>query len=405
MAAPSGGGQTAQQAAQSAFQQNMQARQAVLQIAQNMWQPVFSQTFATPAYGTVINIPIRQVGATKRFVIEIAFTVAQIAAETLTLTKLGPAAFFSNVTLNDLSNYTRINTTSWHLWNRACAMSGFWSGPAGGGKMNFEPSPGIYGTAYTNDSPTNAKAGSAVINAPATVTTASSGRMFFEVPLTVSDSDLRGLVYTNVVSATMYLQMTLNPNFVVGSAGDPSLAVYQSSTAGNLGQITTMTITLHQNYLDQIPIGANGPLLPPQDISKMLLMTNTSFTALTGGADFPIVFPNWRAWQSLSVYYDNAGVTNYGTDISMFQLQTANLANIRQYDPFVQLLFQRLMFKDDLVAGLYYFDFRDKPINTNNFGNMQLTVRPTASTGTLYVGFEGIGIANQVITAGAIPAN
>jgi hypothetical protein len=396
---------SAQQQAQLAYQQNMAARLAVLQMAQNMWQQIYSTTLTTPAYGTVLNIPVRQVGLTKRFIIEVAFTVAQAAAETLTLTKLGPANIFSNVTLNDLSNYTRINTTGWHLFMLQCQKQGFFSGPAGQGKANFEPSPSIYGAAYTNDSPIQAKAGAAVINAPATVTTALSGRMFFEVPVAYSDADLRGAIYTSVVSATMYLQMTINPNFGVGSAGDPTTAVYQSSTAGNLGQINSMTITVYQNYLDQIPLGQNGPVLPAQDISKMYLLTNGSFSALTGGQDFPITFPNFRAWQSLAVIYDNAGATNYGTDVSLFQLQTANLSNIRQLDPNLQLLFQRLTLKNDYTAGAYFFDFRDKPVNTNQFGNMQITVRPTASTGTLLVGYEGIGIANQVINAGSIPSN
>lgn len=394
-----------QQQAQLAYQQNMAARLAVLQIAQNMWQPIYTTTLLLPAYGTVINVPIRQVGLTKRFIIEIAISVAQNAAETLTLSKLGPANIFSNVTLNDLSNYTRVNTTGWHLFMLQSMKQAFFTGPSGQGKTDFQPSPSVFGTAYTNDSPVQAKAGSNVVNMPSPVTTVQTGRWFYEVPVAYNDSDLRGAIYTSVVSATMYLQMTLNPNFVIGSAGDPTLAVYQSSTATDLGKITTMTITVHQNYLDQIPLGQNGPVLPAQDISKMYLLTNGSFTGLTATQDFPITFPNFRAWQSLSVIYDNAAITNYGTDISLFQLQTANLANIRQYDPFMQMLFQRIMLKNDFTAGAYYFDFRDKPINTNQFGNMQLTVRPTASTGTLLVAYEGIGIANQVINAGSIPSN
>lgn len=396
---------SAQQQAQVAYQQNMAARIAVLQGALNMWQPIFATTLLNPAYGTVLNIPVRQIGLTKRFLIKVAFTVAQSAAETQTLTKLGPANIFSNVTLNDLSNYTRVNTTGWHLFMLQCMKQAFFTGPAGQGKTDFQPAPSIFGAAFTNDSPIQAKAGAAVINAPASVTTAQSGQMYFEVPVSYSDADLRGAIYTSVVSATMYLQMTINQNFGVGSAGDPTLAVYQSSTAGNLVNITSMTITVYQNYLDQIPLGQNGPVLPAQDISKMYLLTNGSFTALAAGQDFPIVFPNFRAWQSLAVLYDNAGVTNYGSDVSLFQLQTANLSNIRQLDPATQLLFQRITLKNDFTAGAYMFDFRDKPVNTNQFGNMQITVRPTASTGTLLVGFEGIGIANQVINAGSIPSN
>ena len=140
----------------------------------------------------------------------------------------------------------------------------------------------------------------------------------------------------------------------------------------------------------------------------MYLLTNTSFSALTSGQDFPIPFPNFRAWQSLSIIYDNAGTRTYGTDISLFQLQTANLTNILQYDPQMQQLRARIALKDDWVPGMYMFDFRDRPINTNNYGNMQLTVRPSGTVNAganILAGFEGIGIANQVVTAGSIPAS
>ena len=162
-----------------------------------------------------------------------------------------------------------------------------------------------------------------------------------------------------------------------------------------------------QNYLDQLPFTSQGPVLPAQDLSKMYLLTNTSLTGLTSGQDFPIPFPNFRAWQSLSMIYDDAGTLTSGTDISLFQLQTANLTNVWQFDPKMAALRTRIALKNDWPAGTYMFDFRDKPINTNNFGNMQMTIRPsTVNTGAnVLLGFEGIGIANQVITAGSIPGN
>lgn len=399
----------AQQLAMQAQQQNLAARVAVLQQSLNMWQPIFSQTFANPVPGTQYNIPVRQVGFTKKFWIEIVMTVLQGAAETQTLTDLGPANILSNVTLNDLSNYTRINTTGWHLWQLSCIKQGFFAGMAGLGMASFQPAPSVYGTAFTNDSPINAKAGAATIVAPATFTTVQTVRMVYEVPCAYNDVDLRGAIYTSVVSATMNLQITLNPNFYVTSTvTDTTLAVYKSSTA-QLGLIPTMTITVHQNYLDQLPFTNQGPILPAQDLSKMYLLTNTAFAALTVGQDFPIPFPNFRAWQSLALIYVNAlaGTRTYGTDISLFQLQTANLTNVIQRDPVIQQLITRITMKNDWVPGMYYADFREKPINTNNFGNMQWTLRPSVAAAGAYllVGFEAIGIANQVITAGSIPAS
>ena len=150
----------------------------------------------------------------------------------------------------------------------------------------------------------------------------------------------------------MNLQFTVNPNFFQGSAAtDVVLGVYKSSLATPLAALTAITVTVHQNYLDQLPFTNNGPVLPAMDLSKMYLLTNTSLTGLTSGQDFPITFPNFRAWQSLSVIYDNAGTLTAGTDISLFQLQTANLTNIWQFDPKMAALRTRITMKNDWPLG------------------------------------------------------
>jgi hypothetical protein len=244
--------------------------------------------------------------------------------------------------------------------------------------------------------------------------TAYYATVFHELPLAYSDVDLRGAIYTSVVSATMNLQLTLNPNLFVASGADGVLACYKATAASTV-TLNNLYVTIYQNYLDQLPFTNQGPLLPASDLSKMYLLTNTSFTGLASGQDFPVQFPNFRAWQSLAMILDNAGVVSSGTDTNRFQLQTANLTNVWQFQDAgapaanqplnTNALLNRLAMNTDWPAGCYWWDFRDRPINTNNFGNMQMTISPTNSTSTLYVGFEGIGIANQVITAGSIPGN
>src|SRR4051812_29032850 len=101
--------------AQDPRQTNAFARDAVLNASIDMWQSVFSTTLQGSAINQVVNIPVRNVGLIKRFVVEVTCTVAQSAAETLTRTMLGPANIFSNITFTDLSNQTRVNTTGWHM--------------------------------------------------------------------------------------------------------------------------------------------------------------------------------------------------------------------------------------------------------------------------------------------------
>lgn len=417
---------------QSAYSQNMGARSAVLAQALNMWQPISTQALATPGLGSVYNIPVRQVGFTKRFLIKATMAFTTGATGIFDTTAIGMPNLWSQVVVNDLSNYTRINTTGWHLWMLASRKKAFFSGLASGGAATYQPNPGLYGQTYATDFPggVTTTPGSAFVNfmnswgcmaAPSVTanSTAYTATVFHELPLSYSDVDLRGAIYTSVVSATMNLQLTLNPNFFVNSTvTDATLSVYKGSAAGSTMTLNTLNLTVYQNYLDQLPFSNQGPVLPALDLSKMYLLTNTSFTGLASGQDFPIAFPNFRAWQSLAVILDNAGVLSSGTDISRIQLQTANLTNVWQFQEAgatgnggaslplnTQALFNRFAMNADWPAGMFWFDFRDRPINTNNFGNMQMTLAPGNSTSTVFAGFEGIGIANQVITAGSIPGN
>src|SRR5690606_15860327 len=112
-------------------------------------------------------------------------------------------------------------TTGWHLHALATARRA-----------------GAFGAAFTNDSPVSMGSNFEVIHAPAAVTTEDEIRMFYEIPVCYSDNDLRGAIYANVVNAQGQLQLTVNPNLVVGSGGSGVLAAYKSSSASDLGTIS-----------------------------------------------------------------------------------------------------------------------------------------------------------------------
>jgi hypothetical protein len=230
MAGPSGNN-----AAQNASQQNMIARNLILQNSQDMIVPIYTATLTGTLPGQVVNVPVRNVGLLKRFFIEIKFSFAQGAAETQTLTPNGLANTLSNVTFSDLSNQSRVNTSGLFLHYLATARRQC-----------------AFGAAFTNDSPTGIGSNFSIIKAPSSVTTAQPCSMFYEVPIAYGDMDLRGSIYSSVVNATMNLQFTVNPNFSVGSTSDKTLAAYQSSTA-QVGVLSAMTVTVYQNFLDQLP--------------------------------------------------------------------------------------------------------------------------------------------------------
>lgn len=381
-----------QMTAQQAAQLNLAARRLVTSTSLNMLQQVATGTLVISG-GTlanqIINIPCRNVGLIKRFWVKINLTLAQSASETLTRTQFGPANLLSNVVFTDLSNYQRINTPGWHLDMVASAKA---KAP--------------YGAAYTTDSPVNWGSNFGVIKSPASITTASTIQMFYEVPLAYSDSDLRGAMFANIVNATYNLQLTFNPNFVVATGTDATLAGYQSSSSA-VGTISAVTWTVYQNYLGQLPVDKNGaPILPTMDLSLIYNLVNTNLSGMTVGADFPLPYSNYRSYLSTCVIYDNGGTLAAGTDTNRWKLQTANFLNIFDVDPFTQTLQTRLRLGDDPPLGTYYFDSRDAPIATIQSGNMNLIgnfSNVAGSTSVCYIGYEAMLNSNSVTQAGSIP--
>lgn len=370
---------------------NMNNRMAVLQAGVNMTQAIYTSPIANPV-GATVNVPIRNVGLLKRLVIEITGTVTQGAAETQTKTKFAGANILSQVVFTDLSNQTRIQTTGWHLHFLASARRA-----------------GVYGAALSNDSPVQMGSVYAVNTTPSPVTTGQNFRWFYEVPISYSDSDLRGAIYMNVVNATANLQFTINPNFFLASTADETQGVYKSSTT-DLGLLSNVVVTVYQNYLDQIPIvqqnGQTQPVLPLLDLAYNYLLNNTNIPALTKSQDNPIQFSNFRGFMSAIAIFDNGGLTA-GTDINYWALQSANYTNIFKYDPFYAALQSRNLLGDDFPAGVYYFDFRGKPLSTIQYGNMQLIMNPSANIATganMPVGYEALALANQVTNAGSLYA-
>ena len=374
---------------------NMAARNAVLASAIDMLQPIYQTTLSGTIPGQVLNIPLRNVGLIKKLIVKVSFTIAQAVAETHTLTANGLANIFSNITFTDLSNQQRINTSGWHLHLLASARR-----------------QSIFGAAFTTDSPgagtiaTPAGLGSnfLVVYSPSVVTTSVNCNFYYEVPIAYSDYDLRGAIYASVVSATMNLQLTLNPNFELpNTATDTTNAVYQSSNAV-MANLSNFTIQVYQNYLDQLPIGKNGVVLPILDLSTAYMLNNTTVTGMVANQDLPIPYANFRNFMSTIAIYDNAGVLNTGSDIAYWALQSANYTNIWKIDPRTSALLTRQIINDDMPKGVYYFDHRRRPISTVQYGNMSLVLNPSAVTpgASVFIGYEALGIINMVTQAGSL---
>ena len=374
---------------------NQQIRQLVIANSVNSWQIISQQTL-TGGAGTVVNIPVRNVGLLKRFVVEIAAQVySKNSGDTQTLQSFGPANLLSNVTFTDLSNQLRVNTAGWHLAFLAAAKYGH----------------GAPGAAAVTDTPLGFGSNfQQVISAPSTITAQSGANnvfMMYEVPIAYDDNDLRGAILASVVNATMNLQLTFNPNaFATSATADSTLAVYKSSSTSP-AVMPSVTVTVYQNYLDQLPILKNGqgPLVPTGDLSVAYLLNNTSYAGIVASQDNPLPYANFRDFYSTLLIYDNAGTLNTGSDINYFAIQSANYTNIIKHDPNLSAYLSRQMLFDDWPKGVYYWSHRSKPISTIQYGNMQLLVNPslvTSSASIFLVGYESMALINQITNAGSI---
>lgn len=373
----------------------MAARAAIVQNCPTVIQKIASVNQNNYPYtsgqATVINVPLQNVGLIKRIWARCHFNVQQGAAETQTLQPLGPANFLSQVILTDLNNLTRINAAGWLLASVSSARRQF-----------------PFGAAITSDTPLGFGSNYPNVKAPASVTAAADAYMVYEIPLTYSDTDLRGGIFANVVNSTMNLQLTLNPNMFVASGADGVQAVYKSSTA-QLGKVNTFQIDIYQEYYDQLPRNTDGSYMVPLiDLATQYNLINITNTGLAVGADQSLPYANFRQYLSTTVIFDNGGTLNAGSDINYFSLSTANAMNLFKLDPYMaQFLNSRIRYNDDWPAGAYYFDHRARPLTTLAYGNMQLNVNPSVvnANALLLVGYEYFSLQNQLQQAGSIQSS
>jgi hypothetical protein len=149
-----------------------------------------------------------------------------------------------------------------------------------------------------------------------------------------------------------------------------------------------------------------GAVLPLMDLATVYELKTTAQTGLSVGQDFPYPYANFRSFLSTFAVYDNGGVLNAGTDINNFKMQAANYSNLFQVDPAIVSMWTRHKINTDMPAGMYYFDHRDKPLQTVQYGNLELLVNPSsvAANAQLLIGTEAFALVNQVAQAGSLAA-
>jgi hypothetical protein len=371
---------------------NAQARGLLLNNAVERVNQIYDQNIS-PATQTVVNISPRNAGLLRGFIVRVTGTLTNTAgASTATRTEIGGANALSQIVFTDLQNNNRVQAPGWYLTHLAALKQGYAYGGAYAPNVD-----GNYGNVYTVQS----LASSLAAGADASLT------HHYWVPVSYGAEDLRGAIYMGVVQATANLQVTINST--PGSAsGDGTLALYSGAGSGVTWKTgTTVRIQVWQVYYDQIPTSDNGSvILPMWDLSHIYDIRTTTLTGMASGADFPIEYANLRAFLSTTLVYNNGGTLNAGSDINYFSLQSANVTELFRYDPTIAALLMRSEIMSDAPKGFYSFSHRRRPIETVQYGNMQLIVNPagTVNSGAqFWLGYESFILRNQVTLAGSVP--
>jgi hypothetical protein len=380
---------------QQMMQMNMVNRQIVLANSIKMKQQIFSQA-VDPTSQPVINVTgnsIRNVGLLLGFLVEVTGTVSNgTGGQTFTRTNWGNANMVQQFRYDDLSNYTRIQTPGWHLAMLNSVRQGFG-----------------FGGVYANNIPIGYGVNYPVYEGGATIAHGATSvcRQQYYVPISYSAVDLRGSIWMGTVSATSNLQITLPSNPTVANTGNPINAVYQSDGAITAsGWSGNVTVTVYQIYLDQVPRDAKtgAPILPLQDINTVYELKQTTFQSPTTGQDFPMAYSNFRSFLSTMAIFDNGGTYNAGSDINYWSLASANFTNIFKLTPEIVALEARASIMTDFPTGTYFFESRDIPINTINYGNMELNINASSANAgaRVLVGYEAFALVSQVVGASSL---
>lgn len=382
---------------------NAMTRAQVLAQSVEMIQPIFTKSIDPTSQLGPVEIDPQNVGLIKRFWVSISGTIQNTdAAVDAVATPFGIANILTNINYKDYNGTTRIDTFGWHVASLNTA------------KGRWPYASALQQTVFNGISPFESAAGQYGANWPTLVnlTGLTHGqnkafRMVYDVPLAYSDDDLRGAVYSSLVNAQSFLNLTINPTPFVATGQDDTQAVLRSGTCTFLGNLT---INVYQVYLDQLPVGQNGKILPQQDLGTIYELKTTAFKAIQAGHDFPISFTNFRDFLSTVILYNNSGSNDghgIGQDINFWSLKAANSTEIFKLFPLDAAQRTRDILGFDFPPGTYYFSFRRKPINTLQYGNMALNLNAiTAGAGAyMLVGWEDFAYVNTITQAGSLAAS
>jgi hypothetical protein len=303
-----------------------------------------------------------------RLYVQAALTIGTAVA---TPSNKAPWNLIQRVRLTDFDGTDRVNMSGFQLFVLNCVRSRTYWG-------------------FNNEAATAVNANPVVPTAVASAVMS----FFIDIPLAfdvdnpvMQLQDLRGAILAQTAVGEMFLVVDWNQSLYTNTDVESLYSGAATTTVVGNGA-NFITAALYQHYLLPQNVGGPVPPLPGVDLMTVYELNGMTRTTdnLAVGSEKLINFPNVRSvigsyanyvQQQLSataMAFANMGAAT--DNLSRFKL-IANGNNVLQEGSNAEQVFdQRLWCDSDIVPGVYFKTFRERPIETALFGNVQLGVTP-----------------------------
>lgn len=340
------------------IQNNLMMRGALLQSAPRNRKDLGSYT---GTQGSNIRVKLANVGITTglQLVVTMPITIATAAA--LASWK-APWNLLNRVRVTDYDGTDRVNCSGFQLYLLNSVRNRF-----------------PYG--YNNEGPlgTPATGGVNKVGVTPTAVGAQTVQFIIDVPFAYdANADLRGAILSQTAIGEMYLSLDINSAIAAATGDDDNVYRGNATTVFTPGAVT---VQVYQNYLLPQAIGGMMPL-PQLDLLTVyeIAGNNKSTDNLSVGAEKLLNYPNARTVIGYYLSYLNGGNLDTGT-ISKFRLIANGNNVLQEHSQLTKQFEQRLYCEGDVAYGSYFFLHRDRPIETQLYGNVQLGVTPAVVSG------------------------
>lgn len=345
--------------AQSAAQQNIAARLALIQNGIRMSQQV--QLAMALSLNTATRIDLLRTGITTGVMLN--FTSVMNISVAATASLFGPWNLINSIIYTDFSGVQRVRTDGLGLY---CLASTKHS------RLMDNATAGVISTIGNIDTD--------ILVVPTAVANPTTMYFSIYVPMAVDPANnLSGAVPSLTNIGQHYL--TVMPSAAYVNATDTMASPYSAGTIASAGAGITVDVT--QFYIN--PPALTAALIPGIDLTTIYEINgiNDTTAGFVSNSQVLIPYPNDRSVMSALHVYQNGGVpTVNGADLNKMELLVNSNTVFRQLSPRLFRQFMRNEMGGDLPSGVYYWPHRQQPILTNIYA----TVQARYSLGTVNAG-------------------